>query len=155
MKSRPYLLVAAFLLLYQLTNLSGGMEYFLSFKNCALRLKTVPVCLAQLLRCQSVAMLTSRLPFALNLTKTTSAIPPDRLVHWYNNGYRGGGNPYGGGQIDVAKTAALVAVGVVGLSLYHYRKEKDKRKKVERAYSNHHRYERGHDYRNHGQQGRY
>ena len=27
----------------------------------------------------------SRLPFALNLAKTTSAIPPDRLVHWYNN----------------------------------------------------------------------
>ena len=59
------------------------MECFLSFKNCALRLKTVPVCLAQLLRCQSVAMQASRLPFALNLTKTTSAIPPDRLVHWY------------------------------------------------------------------------
>ena len=69
--------------LYQLTNLSGGMECFLSFKNCALRLKMVPVCLAQLLRCQSVAMHASRLPFALNLTKTTSAIPPDRLVHWY------------------------------------------------------------------------
>ena len=30
-------------------------------------------------------MLASRFPFALNLTKTTSAIPPDRLVHWYNN----------------------------------------------------------------------
>ena len=59
------------------------MECFLSFKNCALRLKTVPVCLAQLLRCQSVAMQASRLPFALNLTKTTSAIQPDRLVHWY------------------------------------------------------------------------
>ena len=43
-------------LLYQLTNLSGGMECLLSFKNCALRLKTVPVCLAQLLCCQSVAM---------------------------------------------------------------------------------------------------
>ena len=26
----------------------------------------------------------SRLPFALNLTKTTSAIPPDRLAHWYD-----------------------------------------------------------------------
>ena len=27
----------------------------------------------------------SRLPFALNLTKTTSAIPPDRLAHWYKS----------------------------------------------------------------------
>ena len=34
------------MVLDQLTNLSGGMECFLSFKNCALRLKTVPVCLA-------------------------------------------------------------------------------------------------------------
>lgn len=64
--------------------------------------------------------------------------------------HRGGNYPNGGGQIDVAKTAALVAVGVAGLSLYHYSREKDKRKKVERAYSNHHRnrYEhRGHDQR--------
>jgi len=46
-----------------------------------------------------------------------------------------GGNSYGGGgssRIDVGKTAAVVAVGVAGLSLYHYSRQKDARKKAER-----------------------
>ena len=57
-----------------------------------------------------------------------------------------GGNSYGGGgsnRIDVGKTAAVVAVGVAGLSLYHYSRQKDARKKAERerdayAYDSYH-----------------
>ncbi|MBK1833145.1 hypothetical protein [Roseibacillus ishigakijimensis] len=64
--------------------------------------------------------------------------------YYANSGY---GGSYGGqaGGIDVPKTAALVAAGVAGLSLYHYGKEKDKRKEAERKLDRHNRYH--HDYR--------
>ena len=52
--------------------------------------------------------------------------------YYSNNGYGGGGYPNnGGGQIDATKTAALVAAGIAGLSLYHYGKEKNKRLRSE------------------------
>ncbi|MGJ8725101.1 MAG: hypothetical protein ACSHYB_11135 [Roseibacillus sp.] len=57
--------------------------------------------------------------------------------NYSNNNSYGGGYPNSGG-IDATKTAALVAAGIAGLSLYHYGKEKDKRKDAERAYANRH-----------------
>ena len=63
--------------------------------------------------------------------------------HYGNNGY-GGGNSSHSNEIDVGKTAALVAAGVAGFSLYRYAREKDKRKKAERerdAYAHHSSYE--------------
>lgn len=58
--------------------------------------------------------------------------------YYSNSGYSGGGYPNNGG-IDATKTAALVAAGIAGLSLYHYGKEKNKRKKAERS-RDYHRY---------------
>lgn len=58
--------------------------------------------------------------------------------HYGNSNYGG----RSGGGIDPVKTGALVAVGIAGLSLYHYGKEKDKRKKAERR--------RDYDYRGRG-----
>lgn len=81
--------------------------------------------------------------------------------YYSNNGYGGGGYPNNGG-IDAAKTTALVAAGIAGLSLYHYSKEKDKRKKAERAHASHHPewnrgyhngYGYGGDYRGYGRRG--
>lgn len=59
-----------------------------------------------------------------------------------NNGFGGGNFPNQGGGIDTGRTAALVAAGIAGLSLYHYGKEKNKRQAAERerdiyAYGNH------------------
>lgn len=64
---------------------------------------------------------------------------------YYGHSGYGGSYPHGGG-IDATKTAALVAAGIAGLSLYHYGKEKDKRKRAERANEAYHRgWNRGYD----------
>lgn len=52
--------------------------------------------------------------------------------HYGNNGYGGGHFPNQAGGIDTGKTAALVAAGIAGLTLYHYGKEKDRRRDAER-----------------------
>lgn len=64
--------------------------------------------------------------------------------HYGGGGY-GGGYPNNGGgrQIDVPRTAALVAAGVAGLSLYHYSRQKDRRKDAERALRNERDYNNG------------
>lgn len=59
--------------------------------------------------------------------------------YYSNNGYGGGGYPNQPSGIDVPRTTALIAAGIAGLSLYHYGKEKDKRKEAERAHAAHHR----------------
>lgn len=73
--------------------------------------------------------------------------------YYANSSYHGS---YGGqskGGIDPVKTGALVAAGIAGLSLYHYGKEKNKRKRAERQLDSYH-YDhdqyRGRGYRGHG-----